>query len=82
MCGGSEEKGFRNRYAEAYARRRQITDETQPDFHKTKCPEGWTKNRRHLDAMRVMIKEALRDIAAAAGCPDPRCYKPGYRLKS
>ena len=40
-------------YGEVYARRRAHTSETHPD---------WSKQHSHMDALRVMMKEVLKDL--------------------
>lgn len=76
MRGGSEAKGYQNDYAPIYDIRKAMTAD-RLDYE----GEPWTKAHRHADALGVMFKELLRDMAAACGCQDRKARKPSYRGK-
>lgn len=76
MRGGSEEKGWANAYAPIYSIRKAMTEGRVKENGKP-----WTLAHRHQDALSVMAKEVLRDMALVCGCQDPKARKPCYRAQ-
>jgi len=60
------------KYGEVYAKRRAHTDTTHPD---------WTKGHRHMDGLRIMMKEFLKDLWIEWNAVANKSLKPKYGVR-